>query len=75
MSRTKIVAVAMAGTLAVTTATPMQPAFAQNASESSESSSELGGVIGALVLIAAFMGLYGWFSPYNQNGAWANASK
>lgn len=73
MSRTKIVAAAMAGTLAVTTATPMQPAFAQNASESSDSSSEIGDAIGLLVIIAVLMGLYGWFSPYNQNGAWANA--
>ncbi len=77
MSRTKIVAAAMAGTLAVTTIAPTQPAFAQTASDSSdsssESSSEIGSAIGALVLIAVLMGPYGWFSPYNQNGAWANA--
>lgn len=73
MSRTKIVATAMAGTLAITGAAPMQPALAQNASESSETSSEIGSAIGVLVLIAVLLGLYGWFSPYNQNGAWANA--
>lgn len=41
----------------------------------SDSSSEAGEVIAVLVLLVAFLGIYGWFSPYNPNGAWANAAK
>lgn len=37
------------------------------------SSSTVGTGIGVLVFGALFLAIYGWFSPYNPNGAWANA--
>lgn len=75
MSRTKLVAAAMAGTLAFTTAAPAQPALAETpaaSSSSSEVGEDIGTAIGVIALLIILGGLYGWFSPYNPNGAWAN---
>ena len=40
-----------------------------------DASSEAGSVIGLLVIGAILLGLYGFFSPYNPNGALANAAR
>jgi len=43
------------------------------ANADSGSSSTVGTAIGVLVFGALFLAIYGWFSPYHPNGAWANA--
>lgn len=54
---------ANSGTTAKTTA----------ANADSGSSSTIGTAIGVLVFGTLFLAIYGWFSPYHPNGAWANA--
>lgn len=45
------------------------------ANADSGSSSTVGTAIGVLVFGALFLAIYGWFSPYHPNGAWANAAR
>lgn len=40
-----------------------------------DSSSQAGEFIVLLALGAVLLGVFAFFSPYNQNGAWANAAK
>lgn len=45
------------------------------ANADSGSSSTIGTAIGVLVFGTLFLAIYGWFSPYHPNGAWANAAR
>ncbi|WP_070463677.1 hypothetical protein [Corynebacterium sp. HMSC29G08] len=84
----KILSAATAGALALSTvvvapavqAQPVQTNYVQNTqntknTKKTDASSEAGSVIGLLVIGAIILGLYGFFSPYNPNGALANAGR
>ena len=45
----------------------------QNNKQDNKSSSDIGAVIGVIVMLALFIPMMSWFSPYNPNGRWANA--
>ena len=85
LMKKKILSAATAGALALSTvavvpavqAQPVQTNYAQNTknTKKTDASSEAGSVIGLLVIGAIILGLYGFFSPYNPNGAFANAAR
>ncbi len=88
LMKKKILSAATAGALALSTvavapavqAQPVQTNYAQNTkntknTKKTDASSEAGSVIGLLVIGATILGLYGFFSPYNPNGAFANAAR
>lgn len=79
----KLASAITAGALALTTvavapeasAAPTNNSNVTNAkADTSDFSSQAGDVIALLVFGAVFLGIYGFFSPYNPNGAWANAA-
>ena len=85
LMKKKILSAATVGALALSTvavapevqAQPVQANYAQNTqnTKKTDASSEAGSVIGLLVIGAILLGLYGFFSPYNPNGALANAAR